>query len=364
MAEDIEALEDGFLGLYKALERLPAIKQVDIHGEPSLNRFGPEALMSVRTADGTRNLQVELKSSGEPRFIREAAFRLGDWIRNKKDESYGIVIAPFISPDSRDILRKEHLGWFDLAGNCLISFDGIHLEISKSDLNPFSQKRKQRSLFSPKSGRVLRLLLTESGPWKGTDLVSRTKVSAGQISKIREGLLDREWASTSSEGLRITQPTAILEAWRDSLTSPPKIIAQGYTIAHGKALDARLQMLFGKTAITQYATVLLAAHSVARRVAPYVRATGEYFYADKKGIELIQEILQLENGEAGANVTIFQPDDELLSLDSILLQPVPLRGTSLIQTYLDLSVMGERSGEGADHLYKEKIEPHLLVKDE
>lgn len=352
--------QQGIFDLTKALGRLPAVEEVDVHGELLLNRSGSDALLSVHTASGIRHIQIEAKSSGEPRFIRDASFRLRDWATHRGEPSYGMVMAPFISPESREILRKENQGWFDMAGNCLISFDGIHLEIAKTDLNPFSQKRKQRSLFSPKAGRVLRLLLSEPGPWKGTDLVSRTRVSAGQISKIREALLDREWASATQEGLRISQPAAILEAWKDSPGRSPKLAVSGYSLLSGKSLDAHLQILFSKATKTPYATVLLAAHSVARRVAPYARVTGEFFYADKKGVELIKETLQMEPSEHGANIAIYEPEDDLMSLDSISLQPEPLRGTSLIQTYLDLSGMGDRAKEAASFLYDEKIAPKLL----
>jgi hypothetical protein len=356
---EVELLEKGFYALREALERLSVVTSIDVPMEPHLRAYRSDATLLVETAFGKQRIEIEAKTSGEPRFIREASFVLSDLNRSRPG-SYGVVLAPYISPESRAILRGQGQGWFDLAGNCLISFHGIHLEVVKSDVNPFTTKRKQRSVFSPKSGRILKLLLSESQPIKGIDIASRTHVSTAQVSKVREALLDREWAVADAQGLRIIKPTAVLEAWRND-RDPPKLIAQGYTLKYGKVLDTYVETLFMKAQQTQYQTLLLAGHSVARRIAPYSRVTGEFFYADSRGIELITDYLDLERVHDGANVFIYQPDDEMLSLDAIALKPEPLRGTGLIQTYLDLYSMGDRDREAADHLLADKL-PHLLVK--
>jgi hypothetical protein len=354
---EIDLLNEGFHGLRKALESLGPVQSIELPLEPHWGAYQSDATLIVETQLGKRRIEVEAKMSGEPRFIREASFVLSDLIK-RRPGGYGVVLAPYVSPEARAILRAQGQGWFDLAGNCLISFDGIHLEMVKSDINPFSTKRKQRSIFSPKSGRILKLLLTESRPLKGIDIAARAHVSPAQVSKVREALLDREWATSDPSGLRIVQASAVLEAWREN-RQPPTLIAQGYTLKHGKMLDAHLQTLFMKAQGTQYHTLLLAGHSVARRIAPYARVTGEYFYADKRGIELIDEFLQLDRVEDGANVFVYQPEDDMLSLDSIALKPEPLRGTGLVQTYLDLSSMGDRDREAADHLLTDKLAGRL-----
>lgn len=349
----------GFAELRQALEAIPAVESLDIHYDPQLGRSRPDAAITVYTSSGKRHLLIEVKSSGEPRFIREASFRLRDSAKMQTEPTYGVVMAPFISEEGREILRREQQGWFDLAGNCLLSFDSLHFEVARTDTNPFAEKRRLKSPFSPKTARVLRVMLSEPGPWKGVELASRAKVSVGQVSKVRELLLDHEWAMADAEGLRIVRPAALLEAWRSARRQPQKLLLNGYTLQQGKALDTHLQILFERAQRTSYATVLLAAHSVARRIAPYARVAGEYFYADAKGLEMIQEQLRPEAVDHGANVMVFAVEDELMVLDSIPLEPEPLRGTSLIQTYLDLSALGERGKEAADFLFKEKLKPQL-----
>src|SRR5205807_6091925 len=73
-----------------------------------------------------RTVLLEVKRSGQPRFIREAANALARYRESFKN-AYGIVVAPFISNTSCEILMAEDIGYVDLAGNCRISFDGIYI---------------------------------------------------------------------------------------------------------------------------------------------------------------------------------------------------------------------------------------------
>lgn len=345
-------LEAGFHRLRQLLEAIPLVREIEVDDEPG--RGGPDASLSITTSNGaTQVIQIEVKASGEARYIREASFLLTGRMKFSPG-SYGVVIAPYISPESRNILREQRQGWFDLAGNCFLSLEGIHVEVEKANTNPFATKRKQKSIFSPKSARILKLLLAERTPMKGNEIAARAHVSQAQVSKVRESLLDREWATANSAGLRVVKPLALLEAWREE-REPPVLVAQGYTLYHGRAQDTHLQTMFMKAATAPFGTLLLAGHSVARRVAPFARVAGEFFYADAHGVELIQEFLKLSPTDVGANIFIYEPDDAMMQLDSIALAPEPLRGTGLLQTYLDLSAMGDRDREAADFLLQQKL---------
>lgn len=98
---------------------------------------------------------------------------------------------------------------------------------------------------------------------------------------------------------------------------------------------------------------------MARRMAPYARTPGEFFYADRPGIDTVTRHLNLSLVQAGANVFFYEPDDDAMQLDSIELSPSHLRGTGLIQTYLDLSAMSDRDREAADYLLEQKLAPVL-----
>ena len=80
----------------------------------------------------------------------------------------------------------------------------------------------------------------------------------------------------------------------------------------------------------------------------------DYFYADEEGLRRLQETLRLTPASKGENVLITVPKDDGLLNDTV--EPAPgAICTSPVQTYLDLSIAGERGAEAAEHLRLEKL---------
>ncbi|MNL27548.1 hypothetical protein D3C87_1491450 [compost metagenome] len=97
-----------------------------------------------------------------------------------------------------------------------------------------------------------------------------------------------------------------------------------------------------------------ASFSAAQWLSPYGRTGTHYFFADEDGLRKLQAALKLAPAAKGENVIITVPKDTGLFADTI--EPVPgAVCTSLVQTYLDLSIAGERGAEAADHLRQEKL---------
>lgn len=340
------------------LQRAPLISDLHLQTAPdgiAANHDG-EALFKV--AGEPHRLIVECKSSGQPRYIRDAMVRMGQEIFRSHELTRGLVVAPYISPASRELLQQSNIGWLDLAGNVRIVFPRFHLEISKADRDPFATKREQRSLFFPKSARLLKLLLRQPQvSWRVADLAEAARVSLGQVSNVRRALIEREWAKADrGEGLRLTQPEALLDAWRDDGLHKPSVAVRGHTLKHSRALDEALAAVFAERQIEGDCRVLLASHSVARRVAPYARMAGEYFYATESGLRLLEQHLEFTPADKGENVTIYRPSDDGLWMETMPVRP-PLEGTGPIQTYLDLLTTGERGREAAEHWKAEVLKP-------
>lgn len=344
--------------LAELLASSPIVKDVAI--KPTrMSADGPRGEFDFSVAGELHRLVIECKSSGQPRHVRDAIVRLGREV-SRFPVTRGLVFAPFISPASRAILAENGMGWMDLAGNARIVFPRFHLEISKADRDPFATKREQRSLFFPKSARLLKLLLhSPQKSWRVAELVAEAGVSAGQVSNVRKALIEREWARAEvGGGFRLTEPEQLLDAWRDDGTQSPQVLMRGYTLKHGRALDTAIEDAFAE-ATAQNARLLLASHSVARRVAPFARVSGEFFYADAGGgFSLLKRHLQLASTDKGENVTIYGAADDGLWLETMELGS-KIKATGPIQTYLDLLSTGERGREAADHWRAEKITPML-----
>ncbi|MEL2255169.1 hypothetical protein AAER79_26790, partial [Klebsiella pneumoniae] len=102
-------------------------------------------------------------------------------------------------------------------------------------------------------------------------------------------------------------------------------------------------------------SAILASFSAAQWLSPYGRTGMHFFFADEKGMERLISGLKLSTTSKGANVTITVPNDEGIFLDAI--EPAPgIVTTGVIQTYLDLTVQGERGQEAAEHLRNEWME--------
>ncbi len=343
--------------LRQLLSRVQSVSILEIRTETPIGEPRLLVDLSVRlnAYDDEWTLLVEGKPSGEPRVVRGAAWQLQRALKSLPGRNCGLVAAPFLSEASQAILREAGLGWLDQAGNCHLAFGGVYIDVQRALRNPFATKRSSRSLFAPKSARLLRLLLTSPVPWKVTDLAREAGVSLGQVSNVRQALLKKEWAKAEvGGGLRVTRPGAMLDVWREA-ARPPTIAMRGYSLAHGKHLETQLQLLFARAPL-EGARILLASYSAARRMAPFARVAGEYFYADTKGVDLIRRHLELEPASKGENVTIYQPVDDTMWGEAVA-PSGELRASSHLQTYLDLWTSGERGQEAADHFRRQMIEP-------
>lgn len=325
---------------------------------------GADLTLELRDGDRRWTLVCELKLNGEPRHIRGAALQARELASRlgAAGHAYPVVVAPFISEASGAICKELGVGYADLAGNCRLAFGTVYIERSVGK-NPFHVKREQRSLFAPKSARVLRILLgAPSREWKVAELAARAGISYGQVSKLRQALLDREWATGRWGGVRLAQPRALLEAWSQAYV-PLRTARNGYyTLLHGDALQRALREVFaapGQEGAPPFAPgghVLLGSFSAARWLAPHARVAGEFFYADSEGEARLKAVLKLEPAAKGENITVDLASDEGVFQEAM--EPAPgLHCTGLIQTYLDLAAAGERAAEAAEHLFVERIAP-------
>jgi hypothetical protein len=146
--------------LVKCLEGVPFLR-VEKKSKASNDRS--DLCLQVKTPGGKSTLLVEVRKVGQPRGIREATNQLLRF-KNELPGAYGVVMAPYISPEGAEICLQEGFGFADLAGNCRLSFDQVFIS-KEGKTNPFNRKRDLRSLYSPKAERVLRVLLSAPGHW-------------------------------------------------------------------------------------------------------------------------------------------------------------------------------------------------------
>jgi len=349
----VKELEIEAAGALKALiANVPAIRLEDVEVEPK--SFDPhiDIVAHINVSDHPHVLVCEVKSNGQPRHVRAALLQLRNYVVHFGKDATPVLIAPYLSPEAQALCRENNVGFLDLEGNARVSFRNVFIERLVSSKPP-AVRRELKSLFKPKSAQVLRVMLRDPARvWRVADLAESAGVSLGHVSNVRTGLLDREWGKVSEKGLYLSEPNALLDAWRDAYEPPAGKRLSFYTTLHGSALEKAARSVLHVS--SENGKAVFSSLSAAYWQAPYVRTGTQYFYADRDGLENLKIALKLTSASKGENVIVTLPRDEGLFHDVV--EPAPgAFCTSLVQTYLDLSVAGERGREAADHLRQERL---------
>lgn len=338
--------------LRRLLEKIPILQIEGIEAEAVSGDWEPDLIARLMVDGRQHQLICEYRSNGQPRYARSALLELRHYVTKRAPQATPVFIAPYISPAVRQLCEEEGVAYLDLEGNARIAFGGVFIERMVPD-KPAGEQRELKSLFRPKSAQVLRALLREPGrAWRVTELAEVSGVSLGHVSNVRTALIDREWARASNNGLVLSALDALLDAWRDSYTAPLGERLRFYTPLHGSALEDASRSALGVDDSPRRAA--FASFSAAQWLSPYGRTGTHYFYADDEGLSKLQAALKLAPTSKGENVVVIVPKDLGLLADTI--EPAPgAVCTSVVQTYLDLSIAGERGAEAAEHLRLERL---------
>lgn len=306
--------------------------------------------------DGNRYaLLMAIKRDGAPRHVRSAVYQLESYIAHLHRSEHQdadrqfipMLVSPYLSPESRSICLDHNVAYLDLYGNARLALGNVYIERSVPD-RPKSEVRAQRSLFTPRAGAILRVLLRDPArAWRVKELAEAANASLGHVSNVRKALLDREWAELREDGLVLVQPDALLRSWREIYSQSTDQQISGYTVLHGDQLRSRLSDCLSPG--PQPPRAICASSSAAQWFAPYVRDGTHSYYVDEPGMQMLKETLQLTHATRGANVILRIPKDETMFEDAV--QPVPrIFCTNPVVTYLDLWNGNDREREAADHM--------------
>ncbi len=328
----------------KALERclqdVPFVSLLNVTSEPLVGTVRAELLAKVALPEAEKLLVLEVKSSGEPRMIRDAANQLYRY-RQACPDAYPIVVAPYISPRGAEICEQEGIGYLDLAGNCRLTFGQVYIR-REGNPNPFAERRDLRSLYSPKAARVLRVLLeAPKKPWKLLDLKCEAGVSLGEVANVKKLLADREWIGTGAGGFWLAKPEDLLSEWSNSYDFRRRGESTTfYSLRSANEIEYDLAEACRQKGIR----CVLTDFSGAARFAPMVRYQRASGYVDG-AISDLAASLGLKPVSSGPNVILVVPRDDGVFYAAREFAQVPI--ASPIQLYLDLRQQPGRGEEAA-----------------
>ncbi len=302
---------------------------------------------------GTRyTLVCEAKQHGQPRFVRDAIYQLKDYLREFPISATAVVVAPYLSPESREMCIQSGVSYLDFEGNARLAFGPVFIDRIRAN-KPSPDVRELKSLFRSKSAQVLRVLFRDPNRgWKVADLAKAAAVSLGHASNVRTALLNREWGQLTDDGLCLRAPSDVLDAWKVAYTAPVSERLAFYTTLHGSLLESRVKEFFDL--IPNNVQTALGSFSAAEWIAPYGRTNTLFLWSQQKEVEEIRQRFQLSASSKGENVVVSLTQDSGVFFDTFVAEG-RIRCTSALQTYLDLAKSGERGEEAAEHLRRMRL---------
>jgi hypothetical protein len=357
-------------------------------------KMRPDLVVEAEIRGKRKNLVFEFLSVGQPRYIREAVAQVKAFA-SAIPKSYGVIVAPYILDQSARIMQSEGVGFFDLAGNCLLDFDGVFIR-SRGKPNPDPTTRELKSLFQPRASRVLRFLLTpalvhdsllkpgvrirpetlrrppEGRRWTVDELAGLSEVSLGWVSAVKRKLLDFEYVREEDRRIVLTKPGELLDEWgrnydpglhhRIGLYVPNELLS----VVEGEPAREHAKEEFAKGIINEstLSTVgfdpitghddpcVLTSFSGASYVAPFVRFVSVTAFFSGL-IEEIKSKFRAKEVPTGANLNILVPHDE-----GVYFCSRQIRGACIVnpvQLYLDLITDKGRGEEAAQAIREQEL---------
>lgn len=117
-----------------------------------------------------------------------------------------LVVSPYLSPRSREVLEAAAINYLDLTGNARIAVDypGLTVRTEGAQREPTPRRRPERGISGAAAGRIIRALADFTPPYSVTQLAKLADVSAGYSSRTlqaleREALIQRDKRGTVEE---------------------------------------------------------------------------------------------------------------------------------------------------------------------
>ena len=96
---------------------------------------GVDYLIRVRIDKTTYVLACETKNNGQPRFVRSAIKTLRSYMYGREEICPPVLLAPYLSADSRQICQENNIAFLDMEGNAQPSLEEF-ISIIVCPVNP------------------------------------------------------------------------------------------------------------------------------------------------------------------------------------------------------------------------------------
>ncbi|HEV3002614.1 MAG TPA: hypothetical protein VGW75_17895 [Solirubrobacteraceae bacterium] len=288
-------------------ERLPSTWVVDLSARiDAAQAAGPDAVIEIRAPNVYATVAVQAKRSLAPRDVDRLLGGVARTLRALTPIPI-LVVAPWISSRTRELLTAEGLNYLDQTGNASIRLENpaLVIETHGSSRDPAPAPRAKARVRGPKAARLIRTLIDVRPPYGVRELADAAGLAPGYVSRLLDAL-DDDALVTRSRRARVEEVDVrgLLRHWAESY-DVFKANAVATFIAPRRppeALAALAGAGSGRTAVTgSFAAVRFAAVAAPALLAVYCEDAGA-----------LAGELDLLPADHGANVALLSPFDAVV----------------------------------------------------
>jgi hypothetical protein len=350
MNDERQILEQAENQLRSVLEKIPAVSSIQIRKDTLFLGRRVDLMLSFELEGRQKEFIVEVKRNVTPKTLRDVCTQVRKIVPENSESMYPVVAASYLSESSIEVCKEYKVGCFDIQGNCFFAFGSLYVEI-KGTPNANPSQRSIRTLFSPKSSRVARVLLSNGEQWwQIQEIAKEADISIGLVSDVKNRLLEEELILEQGKRVKVKNPDKLLKLWVSNYSYKKNKIIEYYSLDNPAAVEQNISAKCKEQNI-RYA---LALFSGANKVSPFVRMERTFAFIDSD-IESLAEQLNLKNVSSGANVILLRPFDEGIFYQSHEINEIQV--VSNLQLYLDLISYKGRGEEAANAVYNKFLEP-------
>src|SRR5579859_4527725 len=202
-------------------ERIPSawtVEVPDLDGT-SAGRGRTDATIVINGQSVFATLAVEAKRSLGPRDVAGLFGSVGRTLRALSPNIPILVVAPWLSPRTRELLTAEGVNYLDLAGNALVRLENpaLFIQSQGADRDPSPIPRGKARVRGPKAARLIRTLIDVRPPYGVRDLAEATGLAPGYISRLLDALDDDALVERSKRGrVESVDIAGLLRRWAES----------------------------------------------------------------------------------------------------------------------------------------------------
>ena len=266
-----------------------------------------DAAIDVRGPNGTfTTMVVEVKKAFGPRDVDRLLTGVGRTLRLLSPNIPILLVTPWLSARTQELLAAEGMNYLDLTGNALIRLEHptLYVETQGAAKDPSPPPKNKARVQGPKAGRLIRLLADVRPPYGVRDLAAATGLAVSYVSRVLDTLDDEALVERFERGrVRSVDVPRLLRRWAETYDIFRVNKVQRY-LAPAGAITA-LEQLRGsgvRTAVT--------GSFAAGRLAPVAAPALLAVYADD--MKAVVASLSMIPADQGANVALLQPFDAVV----------------------------------------------------